>query len=164
MRTVVTSFLSHLFFVIVTGISITACEHKGNGEYWLKDDPEFSESLISDYVRVDESNPIQIVPFSDDCFVSSRQLVLIAHVNPFQHDQKLFDTMKRRYDDTHYNGFVSGVVSQRNHSYSNDFTGVDLISDTEYNDLRAGESLGGYCALLFRIALSMAEEWQQRFI
>jgi len=44
-----------------------------------------------------------------------------------------------RYDDTHWNNYRSpGDYA----TYANAFTGIDVVSDSEYNDIPAGGSLG----------------------
>lgn len=100
-----------------------------------------SESLIELYILATSTNPIRI-PFTEGAPIGKGEQGIT--LNNSEAERVPLMEMRQRYDDTHYNSYKRMgyyVV------YANDFIAMDLVSDTDFNGIKAGESLGGIVRL-----------------
>lgn len=101
-----------------------------------------SESLIEAYYLATSFNPIRIV-YTDGAPIGMGECPVSFIVT--EAEKAPLSEMRQKYDDTHYHSFIPyhGYYSV----YANEFTAVDLVSDTDFNGIQAGESLGGIVRL-----------------
>lgn len=121
---------------------LLGCGHNDNSV--IGPSSQKSESLIGIYYKVSSSNPIRLqYNIYQKIGATCDLLINFPPEGPERYD---LNTMRKLYDDTHFNSYfgIPGGYSV----YGNDFTAVDLISDTDFNGIKAGESLGGVVKLL----------------
>lgn len=100
-----------------------------------------NESLIDVYYLATPANPIRISEYGSMGVEDHR--LLYININGAEKAPLL--EMRQRYDDTHFNSYIH--QPGRYAVFANDFTSVDLVSDADFNDIEAGQSLGGVVRL-----------------
>ena len=152
-------FMQRTCLLIIVIIALMGCEKKHD----LNETPDvYSESYVLYFVEVDSiffedqiiyNNAIGVAfkpkyeypRMPDDSIMPDVEALVYEMRAAFRKEEEVRqDSLRNRFNDNTYNR----LTSHFNQSIANVFTGIDIISDQDFNSFEAGASLKGITKLI----------------
>lgn len=116
-------------------------------EYNEREEGEYYECLIDIYTRMD-SLEVNFWTELNALYPRAKSPDDPWYTNYIYEGSNEWKALNKKYDDTHYNGYR--VLPGQYNCYSNVFTGIEVVSDCEFNGIPAGDDLGSKVRIVAR--------------